>query len=71
MPLRPEFVAASVIEGPCPGLGVPSRDEAGNTYFSAWDYPPFFALYGQGAAPCVARVTPERMGSERSGRSCR
>jgi hypothetical protein len=50
----------SVIEGPCPGLAVPSQDEAGNTYFSSWDYTPFFALYGQGPAPCVARVTPER-----------
>lgn len=50
----------SIIEGPCPGLAVPSIDEAGNTYFSAWDYTPLFALYGAGPAPCVARVTPDR-----------
>jgi hypothetical protein len=50
----------AVIDGPCPGLAVPSRDEAGNTYFSSWDYTPLFALYGEGPAPCVARVTPER-----------
>jgi hypothetical protein len=51
---------ASVIEGPCPGLAVPSQDEAGNTYFSSWDYTPLFALYGEGPAPCVARVRPDR-----------
>jgi hypothetical protein len=31
----------------------------GNTYFSLWDALPKRALYGQGPAPCVARVTPE------------
>lgn len=49
----------SVIDGPCPGLAVNSMDEQGNTYFSAWDYTPLFALYGVGPAPCVARVTSE------------
>ncbi|MEY4547012.1 MAG: hypothetical protein RL685_3207 [Pseudomonadota bacterium] len=50
----------SVIDGPCPGRAVPSRDEAGHTYFSSWDYTPFFALYGEAAPPCVARVKPDR-----------
>jgi hypothetical protein len=48
-----------IIEAPCPGLAIPSQDEAGNTYFSTWDYSPIHALYGQGPAPCVARVTPD------------
>lgn len=39
-----------VIEAPCAGLAVPSKDEAGNTYFSTWDYSPIHALYGQGPA---------------------
>jgi hypothetical protein len=49
----------AVLDGPCPGLAVNSMDEQGNTYFSAWDYTPLFALYGVGPAPCVARVTSE------------
>lgn len=51
---------ASVIEGPCPGLAVPSQDEQGRTYFSSWDYTPFFALFDAGPAPCVARVNADR-----------
>ncbi len=56
---RETHVEKAVIEGPCPGLAVNSMDEAGNTYFSAWDYTPLFALYGTGPAPCVARVTED------------
>lgn len=48
-----------VIEAPCAGLAVASQDEAGNTYFSSWDYGPLLALYGMAPAPCTARVTPE------------
>jgi len=50
----------SVIDAPCAGLAVASRDEAGNTYFSSWDYGPTRALYGLGPAPCVVRVRPDR-----------
>jgi hypothetical protein len=49
----------SIIDAPCPGLHVQSQDEEGNTYFSLWDALPKLALYGEGPAPCVARVTPE------------
>jgi hypothetical protein len=49
----------AVIEAPCPGLHVQSQDEVGNTYLSLWDALPKLALYGQGPAPCVARVTAE------------
>lgn len=50
----------SVIEAPCPGLDTITQDERGNLYFSSWEYPALHALVGTGAAPCVARVTPER-----------
>ena len=53
---RETHAEKEVIEGPCPGLAVNSMDEQGNTYFSAWDYTPLFALYGVGPAPCVVRV---------------
>lgn len=56
---RETHVEKAVIEGPCPGLAVNSMDEDGNTYFSAWDYTPLLALYGEGPAPCVARVTKD------------
>lgn len=56
---RETHAEAAVLEGPCPGLAVNSMDEDGNTYFSAWDYTPLFALYGVGPAPCVARVTKD------------
>jgi hypothetical protein len=49
----------AIIDAPCPGLHVQSQDELGNTYFSLWDALPKLALYGQGPAPCVARVTLE------------
>ena len=44
---------------PCPGLAIATADEAGYTYFSTWDYLPGMALYGEGPAPCAARLTPE------------
>jgi hypothetical protein len=48
-----------VVEAPCAGLAIASRDEAGYTYFSPFDYGPLLALYDVGASPCVARLTPE------------
>jgi hypothetical protein len=44
---------------PCPGLAIATADEAGNTYFSSWDYLPGLALYGEGPAPCAARLRPD------------
>jgi hypothetical protein len=49
----------AVIDAPCPGLGLATQDEAGNTYFGSWGYLPTAALYGYGPAPCIVRVTPE------------
>lgn len=48
-----------LIDAPCAGLAMASQDEAGNTYFSTWDYGPLRPLYGLGPAPCVVRVTPD------------
>lgn len=48
-----------IIDVPCPALEVPSQDEAGNTYFSAWTYGATLGLYGMGPANCVRRITPE------------
>jgi hypothetical protein len=50
---------SAIIDAPCPGLHVESQDELGNTYFSLWDALPKLALYGQGPAPCVARIKPD------------
>jgi hypothetical protein len=48
-----------VIEAPCAGLAIATRDEAGYIYFSTWDYMPTRALFGDGPAPCVVRVGPD------------
>ena len=56
---RDKHTEKSVIDAPCPGLDTITRDERGNLYFSNWEYPALHALTGTGAAPCVARVTPE------------
>jgi hypothetical protein len=50
---------SKLIEVGCPGLAVGTRDEDGNTYWGTWDYKGIAHLYGQGAKPCIARITPE------------
>ncbi|MET0413156.1 MAG: hypothetical protein ABW217_17755 [Polyangiaceae bacterium] len=49
---------ATILDAPCPALDTVSVDEAGNSYFSTWEYAGLRALMGQ-PAPCVVRVTPE------------
>lgn len=49
----------ATIEAPCPGLQIGTRGDDGYTYFSTDDYRPGFALYGEGPAPCVVRITPD------------
>lgn len=49
----------SVLEVPCPGLDAITKDEDGNLYYSNWEYAALHALVGTGAAPCVARLTPQ------------
>jgi hypothetical protein len=47
-----------IIDVPCPGLSLATRDEAGNTYFSNWGLPTP-SLTGQRPATCVAKVGPD------------
>jgi hypothetical protein len=49
----------SIIEVPCPAVEVPSVDEEGNTYLSAWTFGPVVSLYGEGPSLCVRRITPD------------
>lgn len=45
----------SLIDVPCPGLSLATRDEQGNTYFGTWDVS--VATYkGTAPATCIARV---------------
>jgi hypothetical protein len=47
---------SKVIDAPCAGLSIATRDEQGNTYFSTWGYLPTRALYRLGPPPCVVRI---------------
>jgi hypothetical protein len=48
-----------IIDVPCPALEVPSQDEEGNTYLSAWTYGATLGLYDQGPDLCVRRIKPD------------
>jgi hypothetical protein len=48
-----------VMDVPCPGLAIATRDDEGFTYFSTWDYMPVRALFGDAPPPCVVRVGPD------------
>jgi hypothetical protein len=47
----------STVTLPCPALSMASQD-GGYTYYGTWDFPSR-ALFGEGPAPCIARLTPE------------
>ncbi|MEY4544340.1 MAG: hypothetical protein RL685_535 [Pseudomonadota bacterium] len=49
---------AKVLSAPCPGLDTVTTDEAGNSYFSTWEYPALHGLAGR-AAPCVTKVNAD------------
>jgi hypothetical protein len=49
----------TIIDAPCSGLAVATRDEQDNTYFSTWDYSPGRALFGLAPPPCTVRVGPD------------
>ncbi|HVJ91340.1 MAG TPA: hypothetical protein VM580_16160 [Labilithrix sp.] len=51
------FTEKSVVDIPCPGLSIATRDEQGNTYFSNWDLPSA-SLKGVAPAPCIAKFGP-------------
>jgi hypothetical protein len=46
-----------VIDVPCPGLSLATRDEAGATYFGTWDIS-VATLAGKAPATCLAKVSP-------------
>jgi hypothetical protein len=48
-----------IIDLPCPGVSIATRDEDGYTYFGPWSFLGTLALYGEGPAPCVARLGPD------------
>lgn len=52
------FEEDRVLDIPCPGLSLATRDEAGNTYFATWDIP-VTSLLGEAPAMCIAKVDPE------------
>lgn len=49
------FAEERIIDIPCPGLSLATRDEQGNTYFATWDLPGT-SLLGDAPATCVAKV---------------
>jgi hypothetical protein len=49
----------AILDAPCPGLAIATRDEDGNTYFSTWDYAPTLGLFGDAPTPCAVKVTPD------------
>jgi hypothetical protein len=54
---------STIIDVPCPGLSLATRDEAGNTYFSTWDVP-ITGILGKEEAPCVAKLGPDASKAE-------
>ncbi|HEY6726949.1 MAG TPA: hypothetical protein VI197_23110 [Polyangiaceae bacterium] len=52
------FEEDRVLDVPCPGLSLATRDDAGNTYFATWDVP-ITSLLGEAPATCIAKVDPD------------
>jgi len=50
----------SIVTLPCPGVVIPTVDEEGNTYYSAWEVQIAHALFNDGPNPCVARVKSDQ-----------
>jgi hypothetical protein len=50
---------SAVIESSCPRIQQATKDEEGNLYFSTFSNDPSFAFYGDAAANCVVKVTPD------------
>ena len=52
------FEEDHVLDVPCPGLSLATRDEQGNTYFATWDIP-ITSLLGEAPSTCIAKVSPD------------
>lgn len=57
------FAEERILDVPCPGLTLATRDEDGNTYFSNWGLPPP-SITGEAPATCLAKVGPDQTGVE-------
>lgn len=53
------FEETRILDVPCPGLTIATRDEAGNTYFSNWGLP-LPSITGDAPATCLARVNADQ-----------
>jgi hypothetical protein len=51
------FVEKRVVDLPCPGLTLATRDEQGDTYLSTWDLP-VTSLKGETPPTCIVKVGP-------------
>jgi hypothetical protein len=52
------FEESRVVDIPCPGLSLATRDEDGNTYFATWDLSAT-SLLGKAPPMCIAKLDPE------------
>ncbi len=52
------FEESRVVDVPCPGLSLATRDEDGNTYFATWDLSGT-SLLGEAPPMCIAKVDSE------------
>ena len=57
------FAERRILDVPCPGLTIATRDEAGNTYFSNFGLPTR-SITGDAPATCLAKVDPEQSAVE-------
>lgn len=55
---KDSFEEDRVLDIPCPGLSLATRDEEGNTYFATWDMPTT-SLLGEASPMCIAKLDPE------------
>jgi hypothetical protein len=53
------FAEKRILDVPCPGLSLATRDEADNTYFSNWGLPAP-SILGEAPATCLAKVGPDQ-----------
>ncbi len=53
------FEEKRILDVPCPGLSLATRDEDGNTYFSNWGLPAP-SIIGEAPATCLAKVGPDQ-----------
>src|SRR5690606_13627648 len=53
------FEERDILDVPCPGLTIATRDEAASTYFSNWGLPRT-SITGEAPPTCLAKVNPDQ-----------